>query len=55
MNNLLMVSVALVSAQSGRSFEYMDVHGRESVIHDHTAIVVQWRFTVSCGNRRRPG
>ena len=41
MNSLLMVSLALVSAQSWNPFEFMGVHGGEFVAGDHTAIVVQ--------------
>ena len=41
MNSLLMVSLALVSAQSWNAFEFMGVHGAEFVPRDHTAIVVQ--------------
>ena len=44
MSSLLMVSLALVSAQSAQSwkpFEFMGVHGGEFVASDHTAILVQ--------------
>jgi len=41
MNSLLMLSLALLSVQSWKGFEYMGVHGGEFVVRDHTAILAQ--------------